>query len=280
MARAGGEGEDLVTEPLKQGSPGDAYPENRQDGEEFQVGGVERTLPDELQLEQLVSYLEATYDASAEQFLALLPDRITHAAMLMLGSTVDHTMPGVAFPGGVRAAAHELGTVFTPSSPSGAWGISLFDGPPSAREHSWRPEVAGAAELSGTTILDLDAPADPAALPAALAAARAEGAETVAVWAFGAAAEALAGLAGPQDARVDAQVDAVVFTYPTALPELDGVPALVQVATRDEEAPTGWQLPGTARLAQYHSTHRIATPAESRRRVRDVADFFEQALAG
>lgn len=271
MARAGREGEDLVTE-LKQGSPSDAYPENRQDGEEFQVGGVERTLPDELQLEQLVSYLEATYDASAEQFLALLPDRITHAAMLMLGSAVDHTMPGVAFPGGVRAAAHELGTVFTPSSPSGAWGISLFDGPPSAREHSWRPEVAGAAELSGTTILDLDAPADPAALPAALAAARAQGAETVAVWAFGAAAEACAGLTG--------RVDAVVLTYPTALPELDGVPALVQVATRDEEAPTGWRLPGTARLAQYHSTHRIATPAESRRRVRDVADFFEQALAG
>lgn len=275
MARTGGEGKDLVTE-LKQGSPGDAYPENRQDAEEFQVGGVERTLPDELQLEQLVSYLEATYDASAEQFLALLPDRITHAAMLMLGSAVDHTMPGVAFPGGVRAAAHELGTVFTPSSPTGAWGISLFDGPPSAREHSWRPEVAGAAELSGTTILDLDAPADPAALPAALAVARAEGAETVAVWAFGAAAEALAGLAGPRDA----QVDAVVLTYPTALPELAGVPALVQVASRDEVAPTTWQVPETARLAQYHSTHRIATPAESRRRVRDAAEFLAQALAG
>ncbi|WP_066528486.1 hypothetical protein [Corynebacterium bouchesdurhonense] len=261
-----------MTEPLKQGSPSDSYPENRQDAEEFQVGGVERTLPDELQLEQLVSYLEATYDASAEQFLALLPDRITHAAMLMLGSAVDHTMPGVAFPGAVRAAAHELGTVFTPSAPSGAWGISLFDGPPSAREHSWRPEVAGAAELSGATILDLDAPA---ALPAALAFARAQGAEAVAVWAFGAAAEALAGLTGPQDA----QVDAVVLTFPTALPELDGVPALVQVATRDEEAPTSWQLPGSARLARYHSTHRIATPAESRRRVRDVAEFLEQALA-
>lgn len=266
MARAGGPGEDLVTEPLKQGSPGDACPENRQDAEEFQVGGVERTLPDELQLEQLVSYLEATYDASAEQFLALLPDRITHAAMLMLGSAVDHTMPGVAFPGAVHASAHELGTVFTPSSPTGAWGISLFDGPPSAREHSWRPEVAGAAELSGTTILDLDTPSDPAALPAALAAARAQGAETVAVWAFGAAAEACADLAG--------RVDAVVLTYPTGLPELTGVPALVQVATRDEVAPTTWQLPSSARLATYHSTHRIATPAESRRRVREVADFL------
>lgn len=302
MARTRGQGEDLVAQEgefseLKQGKLDDAYPINHQGSDDFQVGGVERSLPDELQLEQLVSYLEATYDTQAEQFLALLPDRITHASMLMLGSAVDHTMPGVAFPGAVAVSAHELGAVFTPSAPTGAWAVSCYLGPRNAREHAWRPEVAGAAELSGTTILDVDLGAagdgtvgdgSPASLvAAAINHAREQGASSVAVWAFGDAAKLIG----------DTAADAVVLTYPTALPgpaASGKVRALVQVATRDEVAPAGLATEAAAntkaaggpagsvtpQVISYHSTHYIATPAESRRRVRDVAEFLSTLAHG
>ena len=302
MARTRGQGEDLVAQEgefaeLKQGKLDDAYPINHQGSDDFQVGGAERSLPDELQLEQLVSYLEATYDTQAEQFLALLPDRITHASMLMLGSAVDHTMPGVAFLGAVAVSAHELGAVFTPSAPTGAWAVSCYLGPRNAREHAWRPEVAGAVELSGTTILDVDLGAagsgavgdgSPTSLvAAAINYAREQGASSVAVWAFGDAAKLIG----------DTAADAVVLTYPTALPgpaASGKVRALVQVATRDEVAPAGLATEAAAntkaaggpagsvtpQVISYHSTHYIATPAESRRRVRDVAEFLSTLAHG
>lgn len=295
MVGAAGSGDNLVDasaqpphsdQPLPAGAPDGAYPINEQDGHDFQVGGVERTLPAKLQLEQLVAYLDATYDRDSEQYLALLPDRITHAAMLMLGSAVDHAMPGVAFPGQVTATSHELGTLFTPSAPSGVWGISLYDGPSNAQEHSWRPEVAGVAELSGVTMLDVDVPAEPtgptdldrlaARAAQAVDFARSQGASAVAVWAFGSSASC-----------IPAGADAYVLTFPTAMPTQAActvlgstVPLLVQVASHDEAA-TGLdrsvlpgQLPG--QVIEYHATHYIATPEESRRRVRDVADFLGQ----
>lgn len=286
MVGTAGSGDNLVDasaqpphsdQPLPAGAPDGAYPINEQDGHDFQVGGVARTLPAKLQLEQLVAYLDATYDRDSEQYLALLPDRITHAAMLMLGSAVDHAMPGVAFPGQVTATSHELGTLFTPSAPSGVWGISLYDGPSNAQEHAWRPEVAGVAELSGVTMLDVDVPAKFAARAAqAVDFARSQGASAVAVWAFGSIASC-----------IPAGADAYVLTFPTAMPTQAAstavsstVPLLVQVASHDEAA-TGLdrsvlpgQLPG--QVIEYHATHYIATPEESRRRVRDVADFLGQ----
>ena len=297
MVGAAGSGDNLVDQPhqpalpdqpLPPGAPDGAYPINEQHGREFQVGGVERTLPAELQLEQLVSYLDATYDRASEQYLALLPDRITHAAMLMLGSAADHAMPGVAFPGKVTASSHELGAVFIPSAPSGVWGISLYDAPSTAataQEHAWRPEVAGVAELSGVTILDLDVPAGSAgpadetdqgelAARAARAVdfARSQGASAVAVWAFGSSA-----------ACVPAGADAYVFTFPTTPPSStvsdstvpdNTVPVLVQVANRDEVATSVARSALPGQVIEYHSTHYVATPEESRRRVRDVADFL------
>lgn len=296
MVGTAGSGDNLVDasaqpphsdQPLPAGAPDGAYPINEQDGHDFQVGGVARTLPAKLQLEQLVAYLDATYDRDSEQYLALLPDRITHAAMLMLGSAVDHAMPGVAFPGQVTATSHELGTLFTPSAPSGVWGISLYDGPSNAQEHAWRPEVAGVAELSGVTMLDVDVPAKFAARAAqAVDFARSQGASAVAVWAFGSSA-----------CCIPAGADAYVLTFPTAMPTqaastaVDGtavssavisstVPLLVQMANQDEVATRldrsalPGQLPG--QVIEYHATHYIATPEESRRRVRDVADFLGQ----
>ena len=82
----------------------------------FQVGGVDRELSPEQQLEQLATYIHAHYEApaknppwsddpsdpvAADTFDARLPDRLTHSAMLMLGAAVEHSMPGVAFAQGV-----------------------------------------------------------------------------------------------------------------------------------------------------------------------------------
>lgn len=258
-------GED-TPQPLRQGGIDEQYPENEQLGEHFQVGGVERSLPDALQLNQLASYIEATYDPSAPNYLALLPDRITHASMLMLGSAVDHTMPGVAYAGAVDVQASEWGQVFVPSEPTGAWAVSLYAGPDTARDYAWRPDVAAAAELSGVTIIDVDNPRDTAAVEAALAHAAQQAARAAAVWAFGEAAS-----------LVPAGAGAYALTFPTLVPASagQGAEVFVQVATRDEVA----ERPEGGDVAEYHSTHYIATPAESRRRVRDAAEFLRSATS-
>ncbi|WKD56653.1 hypothetical protein CAPI_00330 [Corynebacterium capitovis DSM 44611] len=142
--------------PLQPGPSDGAYPENVQGDPDFNVGGVARTLPEELQLEQIDSYIRATYpETDPDTFGALLPDRLTHAALLMLGTAVDHTMPGVAFTAGVTVEATELGTLFVPSRPTGKFAVALAPGlGPKTREYAWYPEVAAVAELSGTTLLD------------------------------------------------------------------------------------------------------------------------------
>lgn len=253
-------------------------PVNEQLSEDFHVGGRDREMPPELQLEQLVTYIEATYDQDAAQYLALLPDRITHAAMLMLGSAVDHAMPAVAFADGVTVESVELGEVFVPSSPTGAWAVSLNSEVPGHRSHAWQPDVAAAAELSGVTILDVNDVAD---AEAALAYVReraggsgsADGSGSAggacSVWAFGSAA-----------ASVPSGADAYALTFPVQVPPetlaaVGSAPVLVQVASRDEvAAPLPADLPGSFTRSEYFSTHFIATPAEMRRRVRDVAEFL------
>lgn len=151
--------------------------------EEFEVGGKDRQLSEEEQLEQLGSYIDAHYPVPdftppwaggagdpdpADRYIAHLPDRTTHTAMIMLGSGLDHSMPGVAFIGGVSVddVPEVGGAIFHPSNPTGRWAVSFHSGgwwrgSGDALEFQWRPEVAAAAELSGTTILDLDYPLAP-----------------------------------------------------------------------------------------------------------------------
>lgn len=301
---------------------GEAGPLNDQGSRDFNIGGVSRALSPEEQLEQLVSYMDATYpapdttppwaggsgDASdADRYMAHLADRITHASMLMLGSGLDHTMPGVAYGMGI-AKTRDLpalsdipdtpgepelrARIFVPSAPTRRWAISLhpggfWRGSGAALEQRWRPEVAAAAELSGTTILDLDYPLLPAATFDDLVAsvrktvAYVESQEPASLTLWGASAgAALAALCADS-------ADALVLTYPyLALETIPGarqpVPApsqwpkiLVQLASKDEVAPH----PDTAgapdlTTKEYHSTHTIATPEESRRRIRDVANFL------
>lgn len=244
MGRPRRQGDHLVRKPLEKGAPDAAYPENVQGDAAFNVGGVERLLPDALQLEQIWSYMQATYPVEGEPsdtYLALLPDRLTHAAMLMLGSAVDHAMPGVAFPGDVRVEETDLGVVFTPSAPSGAWAVSCApELGPKAREHAWRPEVAGAAELSGARIIDVDTPGG---ATDAVAFAREHGATRVTLWGLGwlAAADA----------------DATVLTFPSRGGGAD------YVQHREE----------------YFTRGFVSTPEHARRRVRDVAEFLRRGAS-
>lgn len=247
---------------LQPGAEGAHYPLNEQGSEEFQVGGVERTLPESEQLAQLVSYIEASYEDSP-QYLALLPDRITHAAMLMLGSAVDHQMPGVALTGDVSVEDAPLGQVFTSSkapAEGGVWVVSCYDGPADAREFSWRPEVAACAEQAGARAYDVD---DPTGVASAVHAARQEGADVVAVWGTGSSCGLL-----------PAGADAYVLTFPAE--------ATAAVATGDAKvllqraSDAAWEQPSVegAEVKEYVSTGVIATPAQHRRKVLDAAEFL------
>lgn len=288
-------------------------PQN-QSREEFRVGGHEGELSSEQQLEQIASYLDAHYELPdftppwaggagdpdpADSYIARLPDRITHTAMLMLGSAVDHTMPGVAYIGDVDVAeVPEIGArKFIPSNPSGAWAISFHSGgwwrgSGDALEFSWRPEVAAAAELSGTTILDLDHPLAPGhnidamleSVAKAVGFAHHHNASSLAGWGYSSGA-ALAVLAAKH-------FDSLVLTFPDlgsvaklpeeirgdhAIPEVGEWPrTLVQIALQDEIAARPEGLAGAEQVtvAEYVSRHRVSTPAVAREKVRDIAEFL------
>lgn len=289
----------------------------------FRIGGQEQGLSAQEQLEQITSYLEAHYTlpdftppwrggsgdpTPADNYCARLPDRISHAAMLQLGSGVDHAMPGVAFVDKhvdvedltLTDAAATPAQLFTPQDPSETWVISLHSGGwwrggGNAMEMQWRPEVAAVASLSHARCLDLDYPLAPqhtiadmnSAVTAAVDYVRGRGAETIVLWGYSSGA-ALALL----NARL---ADALVLTYPdfssvAGLPEdvraghsipdnpWDLVPdqaagsVFVQFALEDEIA----SRPRTTtaqKVSDYVSTHRVATPEVTRRRVRDVATF-------
>lgn len=238
--------------PLPAGESGDAYPVNEQHLEDFQVGGVERSLPPEEQLAQIVSYMENSYpvpdsaDADAlDRYLAALPDRLTHAAMLMLGSGLDHTMPGVAY--GMNVDVRELSElgacVFTPSTGANErWAVALNPGfGPRATEHHWRPMVAALAELSGTAIVEAPAGAIEAAL----------------------------GFIAEQPATTRA-----IIAEQHSAGDIDR-------ATRIDAAPLFSPCPGYATAAigdgSAESFGVIATPEEYRRIVRDLADQLRVA---
>lgn len=283
--------------------------------DEFEVGGVDRELSDEEQLEQLASYFDAHYPLPdftppwaggsgdpdpADRYCAHLPDRTTHTAMLMLGSAVDHAMPGVAFIGDISVdSVPDVGAaIFTPSDPSGRWAVSFHSGgwwrgSGDALEFQWRPEVAAAAELSGTTILDLDYPLAPShtiaqmseAVAKAVGYARHHNATSITGWGYSSGA-ALAAL----NAKL---FDALVLTFPdlasvSRLPEeIRGTAAIapaatwpttfVQVATRDEIAtrPEGIESAENITVKDYVSRHRISTPKIAREKIRDVAEFLQ-----
>lgn len=270
--------------------------------EQWQIGGQDRQLSEEEQLEQLYSYMQVHYplpdfrppwagggSPDADRYCALLPDRITQASMMVLGTAVDHALPGTKFTDGITQRDTEVGAIFEPTAPNGKWAVSLHSGgwwrgDGTALEMQWRPEVAAAAQLSGTTIIDVDYPLAPEHTVAdmaesvnkAIAYAREQGANSVTVWGYSSGG-ALAALA---------PADVLILTFPdfaalSNLPEeiragyelpTEYPRTLVQTAVQDEitERVT---IPG-AETADYVSTHRISTPAVARQRIMDTADFL------
>lgn len=274
---------------------------------EWNIGGTDRQLSPEEQLEQLSSYMEVHYplpdfrppwagggSPDADRYCALLPDRIVQASMMVLGSAVDHALPGTAFTEGVRVEDSEVGAIFVPSEPNGRWAVSLHSGgwwrgDGKALEMQWRPEVAAAAQLSGTTIIDVDYPLAPEhtvaemvrSVKAAVDYAYSHDAERVTVWGYSSGG-ALAALV---------PADALLLTFPdfgalAKLPEeirgeyvldVEKLPGLysdilVQTATQDEIAERV-EIPG-AQTTEYVSMHRISTPAVARQRIKDSAEFL------
>lgn len=274
---------------------------------EWNIGGTDRQLSPEQQLEQLSSYMEVHYplpdfrppwagggSPEADRYCALLPDRIVQASMMVLGSAVDHSLPGTAFTEGVSVEDSEVGAIFVPSEPNGRWAVSLHSGgwwrgDGKALEMQWRPEVAAAAQLSGTTIIDVDYPLAPEhtvaemvrSVKAAVDYAYSHDAERVTVWGYSSGG-ALAALV---------PADALLLTFPdfgalAKLPEeirgeyvldVEKLPGLysdilVQTATQDEIAERV-EIPG-AQTAEYVSMHRISTPAVARQRIKDSAEFL------
>ena len=187
--------------------------------------------------------------------------------------------------------------MFIPSDPSGRWAVSFHSGgwwrgSGDALEFQWRPEVAAAAELSGTTILDIDYPLAPShsieqmneVVANAVGYARHRNASSITGWGYSSGA-ALAAL----NAKL---FDALLLTFPD-LDSLAGLPeeirgsaeiapaqswpsTLVQIATQDEIAspPEGVADVDHVATRNYVSHHRISTPKVARERIRDAAEFL------
>lgn len=268
-------------------------------GRDFHIGGNEAGLSPQEQLAQLSWYISEHYplpdaddDREMDRWVARLPDRLTHAAMLVLGSALDHSMPGVSMLGGVsvRALPELRAARFTPSRPTGRFAVSLHGGAfrrgaGIALDNAWRPEVAAAAELSGTTIVDVDYPLLPAptsemlgAIEAAVAYARAEGATHVTAWGASAGA-ALAVLVSPL-------VDALLLTRPqfdasaidATLPAPENWPTTcIQVGLQDTTVQRWDAAERIADVREYVAEHLVCTPEVARQRIRDAADFLRNA---
>ncbi|MEX3517005.1 alpha/beta hydrolase [Corynebacterium camporealensis] len=274
-----------------------------EEGQEWYIGGHDRQMSEKEQLEQLGSYIDAHYELpdfqppwvgggspEADNYCAKLPDRITHAAMLVLGSGVDHSLPGVVYTDQIEVRDTEAGQVFVPPEPTGKWAVSLHSGgwwrgSGQALEMQWRPEVAAAAQLSGTTIIDVDYPLAPehtvadmvAAVQQAVDYAKAHGAKSVTLWGYSSGA-ALAALV-PADAYVLTFPDfGALANLPDELRAGYEVPgelsnALVQTATEDEIAEPV-TLTDSATYEEYVARHRISTPAVARQRIRATAEYL------
>ena len=249
-------------------------------GRDFHVGGQDRNLSEAEQLEQLSWYINEhhpmpTAPADKDAWLARLPDRLTHAAMLMLGAAVDHTMPGVAFTQGVEV--QELpefaAVMFIPQQPNDRqrWAVSLSPGLSAfALDNAWRPEVAAAANLSGTTIIDVS---DPSKAASAIEYARAQGAQHVTAWGTAELAADACSLAP--------LIDALLLTRPVYAPDAliasatGSWPAtMIQHGIRDDVATRWEEAEKRATVREYMAEHHVLTPAVARQRIQDAAEFL------
>ncbi|AFH51014.1 Alpha/beta hydrolase family protein [Corynebacterium pseudotuberculosis 267] len=273
---------------------------------EFEVGGKDRKLSPEEQLEQLSTYIAAHYERPAmnppwsdsptdplvlDTYDARLADRITHASMLMLGSALDHTTPGVTFDSGVTTEDVPNGQIIRPAHPTGVWGISLhpggwWKGSGTALENAWRPEVAAVANLSGITFLDLDYPLLPdhtvsdaiASVRRAAQWVRSMNPPRLVAWGYSSGAALAALTSDLWDAQALTFPHLTLDYLPTHLCDAEFPqvfpPTFLQVATQDSVADRYPWAEAQSQVKEYVSEHRVATPEVMRERVKDVADFL------
>ncbi|AKK02078.1 hypothetical protein [Corynebacterium epidermidicanis] len=128
----------------------------RESDDDFVVGGQDRELTPQQQFDQINWYFQEHYPiVDLEDWLARLPDRLVHAAMMQLGSAVGHEWPGTEFTAGVSVQDHALGTLIAPSGVGGEPDVvASFGRPPGpATDNFYLPLVAAVAALSGKRIL-------------------------------------------------------------------------------------------------------------------------------
>ena len=292
---------------------------NDGENQEWHIGGYDHKMSQEDQLEQLYSHIEAHFPlpdftppwkggagdpVPADNYSAKLTDRITQSAMMVLGTAVDHAMPGVAFTDGIDVSTPRAGlTQLAPANSESAttWVITFHSGgwwrgSGAALEMQWQPEVAATANLAGVTALDVDYPLAPAhavtdmvaAGQEAINFARSQGAQRIIVWGYSSG--------GALGTLLADAADALILTYPD-FAALDGLPedlrgeavipasntwpkTYLQIALQDEVVDNAVtrsiaEEAGNVAVAEYVSRHRISTPEVARQRVRDIADFIK-----
>ncbi len=292
-------------------------------GRDNQQGENTHTQPqgmtEEEELDRITEYLDDAFPCpsfappwnggngdprATDIYTAKLPDRITQASLLFLGTEKDQRAPSVAFVDGVTTQdLPELhAQLLIPEKPvAGHWAVSIhgggwWRGSNEYLEYSWRPEVAACGNLSGTTIIDVDYPLAPQhtlpemidSIRAAVEYARAQGATTVTAIGYSSGA-ALATMCSEF-------VDGLVLMFPdlesvaklpadisegVCVPNPESWPrTLVQLAEQDEVAAHPDNLDGVVRVLvrRYTSHHRITVPAVARQKVRDVAKFLEYLI--
>ncbi|MDK4292682.1 hypothetical protein QPX39_07830 [Corynebacterium propinquum] len=262
--------------------------------DDFQIGGHEREMPESERLEQLASFIDAHYEkpagweseaaqveagqpskqrayerAAIENYLARLPDRITHAAMIMLGSAVDHSLPVTAYAQGIDTRDDEFGRWYLPENPRGV-AVAVVGGwwyAGAAREMSWEPEIAALAGYSQRAVLSVHFPLQPEATAKHASAFVRRALESVrtteftttdtdqlAAWGKWAGADLLL-----QHADL---VDGLALTFPSEN----------TINTTDISAAGGV---GTRVMLQELTAHRhVATPTTARAAIREISDFW------
>ncbi|WP_454972190.1 hypothetical protein [Corynebacterium propinquum] len=268
--------------------------------DDFQIGGHEREMPESERLEQLASFIDAHYDkpagweaeaaqieaeqveagqpskqraderAAIENYLARLPDRITHAAMIMLGSAVDHSLPVTAYAQGIDTRDDEFGRWYLPENPRGV-AVAVVGGwwyAGAAREMSWEPEIAALAGYSQRAVLSVHFPLQPEATAKHASAFVRRALESVRTTEFTTITDADQLAAWGKWAGADLLlqhadlVDALVLTFPSAN----------TINTTDISAAGGV---GTRVTLQELTAHRhVATPTTARAAIREISDFW------
>lgn len=274
------------------------------------------TMTEEEELDRITEYLDDAFPCpsftppwnggdgnpqATDIYTAKLPDRITQASLLYLGTEKDQRAPSVAYVDGVttRDLPGLSARLLIPERPiPGKWAVSIhgggwWRGSNEYLEYSWRPEVAACGNLSGTTLIDVDYPLAPQhtvpqmidSIRAAVDYARAEGATTVTAIGYSSGAALAAMCCEFVDSLVLMFPDlGSVAKLPAEISQGVSVPdpatwprTLVQLAQQDEVAAHPENLDGLIRVLvrRYTSHHRITVPDVARRKVRDVAKFLE-----